>query len=138
LAYARGMLYIADTENNRIRKVDIQTGIIDTIAGTGQQGYSGDGGPATAAMLYHPRDLEIGPDGNLYVADTDNGRIRQIDLNTGSIQTVAGTGEHGLDRDDDRLATETRLNRPFGIDFDLAGNLYISDTLNSRILRVAR
>jgi NHL repeat-containing protein len=138
LAYAPHTLYISDTENSRIRKVDLQTGIITTIAGTGQPGYGGDDGPATSAMLFHPRDLELGPDGDLYVADTDNSRVRAINLTTGVIRTVVGTATAGLDPDDDRLATETQLKRPFGVDFDPKGNLYVSDSLNSRILRVAR
>lgn len=138
LAYKAGALYIADTENHRIRKLDLAAGTITTLAGTGQKGYSGDGGPAAQAMLFHPRDLEIGPEGDLYVADTDNARVRAIDLATGTIRTVVGTGENGLDPDEGRLATETKINRPFGIDFDLQGNLYVSDSLNSRILRVAR
>src|SRR6185295_12638828 len=121
--------YIADSENNRIRSIDLQTGVITTLAGTGQAGYAGDDGPAAQAMLYHPRDLEIGPDGDLYLADTDNGRIRAINLSSGVIRTVVGTGQLGLDPDDDRLATATQLNRPFGIAFDPKGNLFVSDSL---------
>jgi DNA-binding beta-propeller fold protein YncE len=138
LAFKAGVLYIADTENNRIRKLDLATGIISALAGTGTAGYSGDGGPAAQAALFHPRDLEIGPEGDLYVADTDNNCVRAIDLATGTIRTVVGTGENGLDPDEGRLATETKLSRPFGIDFDPQGNLFVSDSLNSRILRVAR
>lgn len=137
IAIADGQLYLADTDNNRIRKVDLETGIITTIAGTGEGGFSGDGAAADS-QLFHPRDLEIGPDGNLYVADTDNARIRMIDLATGQISTVVGTGTHGLDLQDGLVATETQLNRPFGIDFDLDGNLIVADTLNSRLLRVAK
>lgn len=133
-----GTLYIADTLNQRIRAVDLTTGLIDTIAGTGEAGYTGDGGPALSATFDNPRDLEIGPDGDLYIADTDNNVIRAIDLATGVVRTVAGTGDLGLDPDDGRLATETRLKRPFGIELDPEGNLYISDTINSRILRVAK
>jgi sugar lactone lactonase YvrE len=138
IVYRPGTLYISDTENNRVRKVDLQSGVITTIAGTGEGGYSGDGGPAAQAKVLHPRDLEIGPEGDLYIADTDNGRIRAIDLTSGTIRTVAGTGELGLDHNEDMAATGVKLNRPFGIDFDPEGNLYISDSLNSRILRVAR
>lgn len=138
IAYRAGTLYISDTENNRIRSVDLKTGMITTIAGTGEPGDSGDNGPATAAQVRFPRDLELGPDGDLYIADTDNGRVRAINLTTGVIRTVVGTGTLGLDPDDDLLATETQLNRPFGIDFDLDGNLYVSDSINSRVLRVAR
>jgi DNA-binding beta-propeller fold protein YncE len=137
IAYRAGALYIADTENHRIRRVDLASGIITTIAGTGDGGYSGEG-PATQARLNHPRDLEFGPEGDLYVADTDNARIRAIDLASGTIRTVAGTGVLGLDGLEDVPAVTTQLNKPFGIDFDPAGNLYISDTLNSRVVKVAR
>ena len=129
-------MYIADTLGNRIRVLDMETGIIDAFAGTGQEGYGGDGGPAAEARFAHPRDLEIHA-GVLYVADTDNSVIRAIDLTSGVVTTVAGTGVLGLDADDDRPALETMLARPFGIEFDADGALYISDTINSRILRVA-
>ncbi|MDB4960304.1 MAG: hypothetical protein JWP01_303 [Myxococcales bacterium] len=138
IAIAGGKLYIADTLSSRIRAVDLTTGMIDTVAGTGTAGLAGDGGPARQAQLNFPRDLEIGPEGDLYIADTDNCVIRAVDLATGTIRTVAGTGEIGLDLDDGRLATETKLARPFGIEFDPAGNLFISDTINSRIVKVTR
>ncbi len=138
LAISGRQLYIADTLNDRIRVVDLDTGMIDTFAGTGEEGFSGDGGPAAQAQLSNPRDLEIGPEGDLYIADTDNSRIRAVNLADGTIRTVAGTSQLGLDPDEGRLATETALTRPFAIEFDPAGNLYISDTINSRIVRVAR
>jgi len=125
LAIANGKLYIAETSSNRIRAVDLTTGMIDTVVGPD-------------AGLLHPRDLEIGPDGDLYIADTDNSVIRAVELATGALRTVAGTGELGLDPDDDRPALETTLARPFGIEFDPAGNLFVSDTLNSRIVKVTR
>jgi len=131
-------LYIADTLSQKIRVVDLATGEIDTFAGTGEQGYSGDDGPALDATFNAPRELEAGPDGSLYVADTDNHVIRAIDLESGIVRTVVGTGEQGRDDEDGKLATETRLNRPFGLDFDADGNLYVMDTLNSRILKVPR
>jgi streptogramin lyase len=131
-------LFISDTLSNRVRAVDLASGMITTVVGTGEAGGGGDGGAATAAQLDKPRDLEIGPEGDLYIADTDNNRIRAVNLTTGVIRTVAGTGTLGLDDRDDLPATETMLARPFAIEFDPAGNLYISDTINSRILRVAR
>lgn len=137
LAVSADTLYIAETLGNKIRAVDLATGMIRTVVGTGEAGAGGDGGPASAAQLDAPRDLELGPDGALYIADTDNNRIRKVDAG-GVITTVAGTGELGLDPDDDRPATETMLARPFGIELDPAGNLYVSDTINSRILKVAR
>jgi hypothetical protein len=139
LVFARGKLFVADTLSHRIRAIDLATGIIETIAGTGTKGDAGDEGPAKEAQLAHPRDLEIGPEGDLYIADTDNSKIRAIDLTTGVIRTVAGVGgAPGMDPGDDRLALYTKLARPFSIEFDPAGNLYIADTINSRILKVTR
>jgi DNA-binding beta-propeller fold protein YncE len=137
LAWKDGMLYIADTLNHRIRVVDLEAGTIDTLAGTGELGSAGDDGPALEAQLAEPRDLEIGPDGDLYLADTDNNVIRAIDLDTGTIRRVAGTGELGLGAEG-LPALETALRRPFGIEFDPDGNLYIMDSLNSRVLKVAK
>ena len=138
IVHHAGKLYVSDTENDRIRVIDLATGVVDAFAGTGEAGDGGDGGPALMARLHSPRDLEIGPDGDLYFADTDNSRVRAINLTTNVIRTVVGTGALGLD-DTERLpATETVLRRPFGIAFDAEGNLYVMDTLNSRILKVAR
>ncbi len=133
-----GALYLSDTEANRIRRIDLSSGIIDTFAGTGEAGYTGDGGPAKEASLSGPRDLEIGPEGDLYFADTDNSVVRAIALDTGLIRTVAGTGELGVDDAEQLPATMTRLRRPFGLAFDPDGNLYVMDSLNNRIVRVAR
>ncbi|MCW5806058.1 MAG: hypothetical protein KIT31_27075 [Deltaproteobacteria bacterium] len=138
LVFAGGKLYVADTLSSRIRAIDMATGMIENFAGTGTPGYAGDGGPASAAQLNFPRDLEIGPDGDLYVADTDNNVIRAINLSSGVIRTVAGTGQLGRDDVDGLPARQTRLARPFGIEFDFDGNLYICDTINSRILKVTR
>jgi len=137
IVHHEGKLYVSDTENDRIRVIDIESGIIDAFAGTGEEGDAGDGGPALEARLNAPRDLEIGPDGHLYFADTDNGKVRAVDLETGVIRTVVGTGELGLN--EERLpATETMLRRPFGVAFDPEGNLYVMDSLNNRIVKVAR
>ena len=138
LAVADGILYVADSLNHRIRAVDLATGMIETIAGTGEPGERGDDGPAKDAELHGPRDIEIGPDGDLYIADTDNSVIRAIDLDSGIIRRVAGSGRAGLDPVDGLPALETQLARPFGIEFDPQGDLFIMDTLNSRILKVAR
>jgi DNA-binding beta-propeller fold protein YncE len=138
LALADGKLYIADTLSNKLRVVDLTTGDIETFAGTGEPGYTGDDGPALEATFNAPRELEIGPDGSLYVADTDNHAIRAIDLESGIVRSVVGTGEPGKDAEDGKLATETRLHRPFGLEFDPEGNLYVMDTLNSRILKVSK
>lgn len=139
---ADGTLYFADTNNHRIRKLtfsgaDFTGGTVTTIAGTGAAGFGGDGGPALEAQMDYPQDVEIGPDGNLYFADTNNNRVRMIDLTTGTIATVAGTGEPGYGGDGGPAAA-AKLNRPFGLAFDLAGDLYISDTFNGRIRKVER
>jgi DNA-binding beta-propeller fold protein YncE len=137
ILHHEGKLYISDTESDVIRVMDLATGMIDAFAGTGTGGDSGDDGPAIEAQLNAPRDLEIGPDGDLYFADTDNSKVRAIDLETGVIRTVVGTGELGIEDADGMLATEIKLRRPFGIAFDPDGNLYVMDTLNSRIVKVA-
>ena len=95
---AQDRLYIVDTENHRIRRVDFAADIIETVAGNGTPGFSGDGGPATEASLAWPRDVALGPDGRLYIADTDNHRVRAVDLATGVITTVAGNGVAGFAR----------------------------------------
>lgn len=138
IVHHKGVLYISDTEADVIRAMTLADGTIAAFAGTGKGGDSGDDGPALMAQLNGPRDLEIGPDGDLYFADTDNGKVRAIDLEAGIIRTVVGTGELGVDEEEGKLATETRLRRPFGIAFDPDGNLYVMDTLNSRIVKVAQ
>jgi sugar lactone lactonase YvrE len=130
-----GNLYVSDTANHRIRKIDFEANEMSTVAGTGEAAYSGDGGPATEAALSNPRTLAIGPDGRLYVADENNHRIRAIDLETGIIDTVVGNGERGFSGDGGP-ATEASLDRPAGFAFDSQGALYVVDTYNSRIRRV--
>lgn len=128
---ADGNLYIADTKNNRIRRVDTN-GIITTIAGTTVGGYSGDGGPAELASLNEPADVAIGPDGNLYIADTNNHCVRMVD-GTGVIVTVAGVGGVAGYSGDGADATLAQLNTPMGIGLDAFGNVFIADTFNHRI-----
>jgi sugar lactone lactonase YvrE len=128
-----GNMYIADSANNRVRRVDPK-GVITTVAGNGHHGYSGDGGPATSAKLSDPDALAFDPQGNLYVAEPDEGVVRKIDPN-GIITTVAGTGRLGFSGDGGP-ATEARLNQPYALAFDTRGNLYIGDHDNGRIRRV--
>ncbi len=130
-----GNLYIADTSNHRIRKVDASTGNISTIAGTGTGGYGGDGGLATAAQLDNPYGVTPDASGNLHIADTLNHRIRKVDASTGNISTIAGTGTGGYGGDGG-LATAAQLNYPSGAALDASGNLYIADTFNDRIRKV--
>ena len=108
-----GNLYIVDTENHRIRKVDASTGNISTVAGRGIAGVGGDGGPATAAWLYSPVGVAVDGSGNLYIADTNNQRVRKVDASTGGISTVAGTGAFGGFSGDGAAATAAQLNSPY-------------------------
>jgi hypothetical protein len=132
-----GNLYIADSSNNRIRKVTAVTGIITTVAGNGTGGYSGDTGAATSAELHYPTGCVVDGAGNLYIADTDNHRIRMVAAATGIITTVAGNGTSGyVSAQDGGGATSAELNNPTGVVVDGAGNLYIADSTNNRIRKV--
>ena len=131
-----GNLYLSDSQNNRIRKVNVATGYISTIAGTGTPGFVGDGGLANLAMVSAPAGLALDGAGNLYVADTGNHVIRRIDAFSGMITTVAGRpGVQGSDGDGG-AATLATLSFPEGVTFDAGGNLLIADTGNNRIRRV--
>ncbi len=133
-------VYIADRANNRIRKVDVATRIITTAAGTGSAGFSGDGGAAAAAVLNLPIDVAVDGDGNVYIADLDNHRIRKVTVTTGVIDTIAGSGLFGFGNGgfsgDNGPATEARLNNPVGVEVDGAGNVYIGDWSNHRVRKV--
>jgi sugar lactone lactonase YvrE len=128
-------LYIADTMNQRIRRVDFNANVITTVAGNGVAGYGGDNGDPLLASLNMPLDITFGPDGRLYIADMENNRIRAVDFNTNVITTVAGSGTPGYSGDGGP-AVDAELNRPYGIGFGSDGHLYIADTYNQRIRRV--
>jgi myo-inositol-hexaphosphate 3-phosphohydrolase/sugar lactone lactonase YvrE len=131
---AAGNVYIADSPNQRIRKVS-PAGVITTVAGTGSSGYNGDGIQATAARLNYPKGVEVGPDGALYIGDANNHRVRRVDLSTGVITTVAGTGTAGS-TGDGGPATSARLNAPRNLAFGPNGDLYIADDMNFKVRRV--
>ena len=136
----KGNLYISDVKNNRVRKIDTG-GIITTVAGvgtstiTGTGGFSGDGGPATAAELYWPAGLAFDAAANLYIADWNNTRIRKVDMSTGIISTVVGNGNPTFSGDGSP-ATAAGIYRPTGLTFDAAGNMYIADYSNNRVRMV--
>ncbi len=129
-----GNLYIADVHDNYIRKVNT-SGVISTVAGNGTAGFSGDGGQATAAELWGPTGITFDAAGNLYIADYANFRIRKIIISTGIISTVAGNGTGGFSGDGGQ-ATAAKIDSPYGVILDAAGNLYIADTGNQRIRKV--
>lgn len=135
LAVSAGALYIADTHNHRIRKLDLGSGTITTIAGRAA-GFSGDGGPAAAAQLDMPTALALDGNGNLYIADMQNHRIRKIDLSSGIITTVAGNGTQGFSGDGGP-ATSAAIDSPDGLAVDVNQNLYLADTHNHRIRKIA-
>ncbi len=127
-----GNLFIADQMNNRIRMV-ATNGIITTVAGNGVGGYSGDNGAATNAALANPSGVATDNNGNLFIADNGNNRIRKVATN-GIITTVAGGGNNGLG--DGGVATNAKLRGPFGVAIDNNGNLFIADQGNNRIRKV--
>ncbi len=129
-----GNLYFATNLGHKIRKIDT-AGIISTIAGTGNGGFTGDNGPATAAELKQPFDVAFDTAGNLYIADQANHRIRKVTMATGIITTVAGNGIAAFGGDNGP-ATAASLNSPFSICFDAENNLYIADGQNCRIRKV--
>jgi sugar lactone lactonase YvrE len=129
-----GDLYIADTDNNRVRRVTPE-GVITTVVGDGAAGFRGDGGPAASARLNQPRDVAVDSAGNLYIADRFNDRIRRV-TPSGIISTVAGGGGAQGFGGDGGPATRARLNRPENVAVDPAGSLYIADTGNHRIRKV--
>ena len=131
----QGNIYIADLKNDRVRRVDASTGIITTVAGNGERGYSGDGGPATETTLASPIAVTAGPDGDLYIADHRNSRIRKVEATTGIITTVAATGEQGF-RGDGGPATHAAISLPRDVALDSNGALYIADGANNRIRKV--
>jgi len=137
-----GNIYVSDTNNNIIRKIT-RDGTIATIAGRPQiGGYSGDGGPAISATLNKPMGLAFDSQGNLYIADTYNNRIRKVDMATGKIATVAGNGNFPANSTtaegigDNKPALQASLYFPHDVAVDAASNIYIADTINNRIRKV--
>ncbi len=132
-----GTLFVTDTNHHRVVRIDAVSGTATPLAGTGKAGYSGDGGPANAALLTTPTDLAADGKGNLYIAAAGNNAVRRVDASSGQITLVAGSGDgtSGLGASDVPALGEP-LDSPNGIFLDLRGNLYIADTNNSQIRRV--
>ena len=135
-----GNLYISTA--NRIRRVDAQTGVVTTVAGTGSPGYGGDGEAAVDAVFKVPEGIAMGMSGNLYIADRDNGRIRMLDLASGVVTTIAGGGIPKrvggvLDPGDGGLATDAWFREPHDVDVDDAGNIYFLADQRARMIDAA-
>jgi len=126
----RGNTYICEREGNGVRMVNSQ-GIMSTLAGTGERGYSGDGGPALSATWGAPKAIRCDLQGNLLVVDTENHAIRRVDRSSGIVTTVAG-GHQGVEGDGAE-ATAAGMDRPHGCDVDQAGNIFIADSNNHRV-----
>jgi DNA-binding beta-propeller fold protein YncE len=129
-----GDLYIVDMKNHAVRKIDMKTNNISTFAGTGKQGYDGDGGPADQSQLNQPHSIQFGPEGNLYVCDIGNHVIRLIDMKTKTISTFSGTGKPG-DTPNQSPIEGTSLKGPRSIDFSQNGLLYLATREGNQVFR---
>jgi len=132
---SNGNMYIADTDNNRIRMVNVSTQNISTVVGTGNGTFGGDNGPATSAQLNNPTGIAFDIAGNLYITDSFNHRIRMVNASTGNISTIAGNGSNGYSGDNG-LATDAGISYPYGIALDSVGNVFFSDKKDNRIRMV--
>lgn len=132
---AEGNLWLALREGNQVFRLDLERGTIHHVAGTGAQGFSGNGGPAKEATLSGPKGLAVGSNGNIYLADTESHSIRMIDVRRGTLELIAGTGEKGDGPEPDPL--RCRLARPHGVFVDRDGSVFIGDSDNHRV-RVIR
>ena len=133
---ARGHLYIAERDNHVVRKVDAASGVMSTLAGTGVAGFSGDGGQAREAQLRQPHSIAIGPDGRLLICDVGNHRIRAVNLASGAIETIGGTGERLPTPDGARLKG-TPLNGPRTMVMDRDGTIYLALREGNALYRIA-
>lgn len=129
-----GNLYVVDMTNNAVRKIDMKSGVITTIAGNGKPGYAGDGGPARESQLKQPHSIQFGPDGSLYICDIGNHVIRRVDMKSGVISTFAGVGRPGPTPDGSTIAG-TPLNGPRSLDFDKAGNLWLCTREGNQVFK---
>jgi sugar lactone lactonase YvrE len=132
---AAGDLFISDKQNNRVLEVNAETGLISSVAGTGTRGDNGNGIAATAAELSRPENVAVDADGDLFIADSGNNQIREVNATTGLISTVVGTGISGFNGDG-LTNTLTQIADPWSVAVDSAGNLFVADTGNNRIREI--
>ena len=130
-----GALYITEVQNHRVRRLDPQSGKLTTVAGSGEKGYSGDGGPAVEARLNEPYEVRFDGAGNMYFVEMQNHVIRRVDRQSGRITTIAGTGERGYSGDGGP-AVKAKFSQPHSIALDGRGGLYVADIGNHRIRRI--
>ncbi len=130
-----GNVYFSDENNNRVRYIDNSTGIMTTVCGNGIGGYSGEGGPATAAEIYGPEGIGMDVAGNFYFVDIDNNRALMVNKSSGIMTLIAGNGANGF-FGDGGLATAAKLSAPTGISIDKSGNIFIADQGNERIREI--
>jgi len=133
---AKGDLWLALREGNAVYRVDMKARTIHHVAGTGAQGFTGNGGPARQATLSGPKGLSLAPDGNVYLADTESHTIRMVDVGKGTIERIAGTGEKGDGPEGDPLAC--KMSRPHGIFVDADGSIYVGDSEAHRVRVIRR
>ncbi len=131
----KGDLYFVEMKNHLIRKVNMKTGVISTLAGTGKPGFSGDGKAAIKAQFKRPHSIQFGPGGDLFICDIGNHRIRKIDMKSGIIRTYAGTGKRGPIPDKVKIQG-LALNGPRAIDFDAQGNMWLALREGNAICRI--
>jgi DNA-binding beta-propeller fold protein YncE len=130
-----GALYITEVRNHRVRRLDLATNALSTVAGCGRRGYSGDGGPAVDAKLNEPYEVRFDAHGNMYFVEMQNHIIRRVDAKTKTITTIAGTGQRGYGGDGGP-AIKCLLNQPHSIALDGKGAVYVADIGNHRIRRI--
>src|SRR2546427_2717041 len=131
-----GNMFFVEMRNHIVRRVDSRTKFISTVAGSGKEGFSGDGGPATKAELRQPHSIQFDDKGYLYICDIGNNRIRKVDLSAGMISTFAGTGERLPTPDGAKLEENAPLNGPRAIDFDKDGNMWLALREGNAIYRL--
>ncbi len=132
-----GAVYFCEVDTGRTRRVSLSEGVITTVAGNGEKGWTGDGGPALQAAFSAPHEIRFDRDGHLFVVERDAHVVRRVDAVTGQVSTIAGTGEPGFSGDDGP-ATQAQLRQPHSIAFDADGNLLICDIGNQRLRVIER